>query len=503
LRLLELIEDLKPIKVIGDCVYTNQNCEVLGLCKDSRLLTKGDLFFAVKGQHFDGNCFIKDAIDKGASAVVTDTIAIDRLPIPVVIVQDIYKAMAYIADKFYGHPSAQLKVIGITGTNGKTTTATLLEYILSNNGIKTGLIGTIRYSYNSKTLKIPIKERFTTPEAIYWQYLLKKMKNKDIEIVISEVSSHALALKRVDFTEFYLSIFTNLSRDHLDFHGNINNYYKAKMRLFKELTKKAAILNIDDFYGRKLLKSLKGKDLKVITYGMSKDADYRIENVEESLNGLRFNIVTSMYVLKVSSLLIGLPNVYNIASAISASEFLGIDKEIIIEAVKKFPPVTGRFEKMKLDQDFSVVIDYAHTPDALKKVILSLRKLTKGRLITVFGCGGNRDKGKRPEMGSIASKLSDFVIITSDNPRWEDPKIIIKDILKGIERDNFAVLEDRAEAIAKAVKIAKKGDIILLAGKGHEDYQEIAGIKKYFNDKDIVEKVIKNKSEVWFCPDIH
>jgi|Deesub1362B_J571_1020462.scaffolds.fasta_scaffold00152_44 UDP-N-acetylmuramoyl-L-alanyl-D-glutamate--2,6-diaminopimelate ligase len=494
MRLSRLINGLNPLVVIGDA-------EVQGLSSDSRTLKKGDLFFAIKGEHHDGRRFISDAIAKGAAAVVTDTPLEKSLSVPLVVVRDIHEAIAFVSDRFYGHPSSELKVIGVTGTNGKTTTSSLLSHILTAAGYKTGLIGTVKYLIrdNNRTVEVKKLPLHTTPDAIHWQELLRMMKAEGVKMVVSEVSSHALALRRVDYTEFHLSIFTNLSRDHLDFHGDMESYYQSKMRLFRKLTRCVAIFNTDDPYCRRAAKETLSSGLKIITCGTSEDAVFKVSNICLKKEGVEFSIRTSTEEISLRSELVGMPNVYNIALAVAAALQMEIKPHIIQEAVRRFQPVEGRLQMIKLGQDFSVVIDYAHTPDALQNVILAMRPLTKGKLIIVFGCGGNRDRGKRPIMGEIATELSDLVIVTSDNPRNEPPGEIIKDIVGGIKKKNYMIIEDRREAIFKAISIASSGDMVIVAGKGHEEYQEIEGVKYPFSDRATVVEAIKNRLEAVNC----
>jgi UDP-N-acetylmuramoyl-L-alanyl-D-glutamate--2,6-diaminopimelate ligase len=311
---------------------------------------------------------------------------------------------------------------------------------------------------------------------------------------VSEVSSHALALKRVDYTDFKISVFTNLSRDHLDFHGDMESYYMAKERLFTELTREAAVVNMDDLHGERLLKRCRERGLRTLTYGFSPGSSVRATEVSHGRYGLRFLLHLDEETFRLQSPMIGITNLYNILAAVSVAGLLGLEKETIIEAVSTFRGVEGRMEVVDEGQDFTAVLDYAHTPDALEKVLQSLSGLTPGRLILVFGCGGNRDRGKRPEMGRVAERYSDIQIVTSDNPRDEPPEDIIRDILKGMKGKSAEVIPDRREAIHRAVEIAGKGDLILLAGKGHEEYQEIRGTKYPFSDREVLSTVLRERT---------
>ncbi len=485
MRLGELIEGLMPVTVTGDCLVEGLSC-------DSRNVGEGDLFFAVRGGRFDGNEFIKDALMRRAAAVVSGSPLSLSVDVPYVHVQDIYTAMAGIADRFYGHPSGRLSITGITGTNGKTTTSYILHNILSADGIRAGLIGTIRYILGTQELT----GRFTTPEALDFQRMLAGMSDGGMTHAVTEVSSHALSLKRVDFTDFDIAVFTNLTRDHLDFHGDMEAYYRAKQRLFLDLTRHAAVVNIDDPYGRRLVKEIRGglrqgADLRIITCGIdSDDAELRAVEVKEGVEGLDFTVMYGSEVFHVGSPLLGVTNIYNILSAIGASVASGTGWERIIEGVRRCRGVEGRMESVKAGQGFLAIVDFAHTPDAMQKVLKTLRRLTGGRIITVFGCGGDRDRGKRPEMGRIAAELSDTVIVTSDNPRTEDPVAIVDDIKKGIKKGEYIVEPDRKRAIEEAVRIAGPDDVVLIAGKGHEEYQEIAGVRYPFSDREVLREGI-------------
>lgn len=485
MRLSELIEGLTPAAVTGDCV-------VGGLSADSREVSEGDLFFAVRGDRFDGNDFIRDAVARKAGAVVSEMPMPPGVKVPYVQVRDIHAAMAVIADRFYRHPSGRLSLTGITGTNGKTTTSYILLAILAAEGVRAGLTGTIRYIVGSEELA----GRFTTPEALDFQRLLSLMSDRGVTHAVAEVSSHSLSLKRVDCTDFDTAVFTNLTRDHLDFHGDMEAYYRAKQRLFLELTGRAAVVNIDDPYGRRLVEAIRdravhGTGLRVITYGIeSRDADFRAADIDEGFDGLAFTVVHGAEQYRLSSPLLGVTNVYNILSAAGAAFAMGIGWERIAEGVSRCSGVDGRMEPVRSGLGFLAVIDYAHTPDALRRVLESLRRLTRGRIITVFGCGGDRDRGKRPLMGGIAAELSDIAIVTSDNPRTEDPMAIVNDILEGMGGAEYIVEPDRKAAIETAVRVARPGDVVLIAGKGHEDYQEIGGVRHRFSDREVLMEAI-------------
>lgn len=520
--------------------------DISGIAYDSRKVKKGEIFVAVRGGNFDGHDFIEDAIKRGAVAVVYEERAISNRQSPIddfierypdivwIGVNDSRDALAAISNNFYGRPSEELTIIGITGTNGKTTTSYLVKSIIEKWGRDVGLIGTITYLIKDKAYDAP----HTTPEAPDFQSILREMADNGCSHAVSEVSSHALSQKRVDYTKFHVAIFTNLTRDHLDFHQTMEDYFMAKKRLFNELLSEdgTAVINIDDPYGERLVNILKGqesknKKIKVLTYAIkNQDADVAAYDIKTTFKGtsFKFKIQNSKFkieenkVCEIMSPLVGITNVYNMLSAICAALSLDIPIKAIKEGIAMTGLVKGRFEKVDLGQDFLAVVDYAHTEDALERLLLTARQLLeayrfaektekmmkvkrkeysiqerpgavekKGKIITVFGCGGDRDRGKRSKMGEIAAKLSDFVIITSDNPRSESPRAIIRDIEKGMDGDNYIVIPDRNVAISMAVELASSGDIVLVAGKGHEDYQEIQGRRYSFSDRTALENAIR------------
>jgi UDP-N-acetylmuramoyl-L-alanyl-D-glutamate--2,6-diaminopimelate ligase len=511
----------------------NVERDVTGVAYDSRKVKSGDLFVAVRGGNADGSSFIGPALQNGAAGIVyekgrlsTEQRAAFATAYPGTIwigVEDARDALAYLSGAVCGNPSHKMAVIGITGTNGKTTTSYLLKAVLEKWGKKVGLVGTIGYLIGDKAFDAP----HTTPEAPDFQSLLKEMDDSGCSHVVAEVSSHALAQKRVAYTNFRVAVFTNLTRDHLDFHRTMEEYYKVKETLFAGLLARdgVAVINVDDPYGRRLADTLRQKNGPIIMTCSVEggEADLVVRNMKTSFSGTRFTVemrregetVTEEF----STPLVGKTNVYNVLSAVCAALSLHIPITIIKEGVSMTGLVKGRFEKVDLGQDFLAVVDYAHTEDALERLLLTARQLLEayrfavktekmmkakrrhfslpgaeaesGKIITVIGCGGNRDKGKRSKMGEIASKLSDFVIITSDNPRNEDPRTIIRDMEKGIKGDNYIVISDRNVAIGMAVELASSGDIVLVAGKGHEDYQEIQGIRHSFSDRAALECAIK------------
>jgi UDP-N-acetylmuramoyl-L-alanyl-D-glutamate--2,6-diaminopimelate ligase len=463
--------------------------EIAGISTDSRRVRPGDLFVALRGGHEDGRKFIPEAVSRGAAAVLYEG---DGPPapegVPSVLVEDARDALAEIACRFHGRPSEGLALTGITGTNGKTSTAYILRSVLQAAGLRTGLIGTISYAVGEKTKAAD----FTTPEPQDFQGLLREMLEAGLSHVVAEVSSHALALRRVDYTRFSVAVFTNLTRDHLDFHRGMEDYFESKKRLFTELIDAdgTAVVNLDDPYGKKLKSAIRGRTL---TYGFDAGADLLGEDLSVGPEGIRLNISYGGESRAVESGLLGTPNAQNILAAAGAALALGVSWEAIAAGVGNLRSVEGRFDRVELGQDFLLIVDYAHTDDALRGLLRSAREITRGRVITVFGCGGERDRGKRPLMGAAASELSDLVFVTSDNPRGEDPMAIIRDIEAGIERRNYRVVPSRAEAIAEAVEAAGASDTVLIAGKGHEDYQLVRGERLSFSDRKIAEAAVRRK----------
>lgn len=493
MKLKELLQGVEVKKIIGDI-----DAEVSGISCDSKLAKKGFCFVAIRGANVDGHKFILDAIKNGASVIVSEKEFTVSNDVSNVIVSDTRLALAGISSQFFGNPSRSMRVTGITGTNGKTTTTYLIESILNHAGGKTGVIGTVNWRYAGHEMPAPN----TTPISFDLQSLLHEMKKKNISDVVMEVSSHALDQGRVEGVHFDTAIFTNLTQDHLDYNKNLESYYTAKKLFFDKFLvqslkkEKTAIINKDDEFGMRLISEC--KQLKKITYGFGKKADVKIEAIESTIDGNKMKVATPWGHLDLFSRLKGRFNALNVLAAIAVCGTYKIRPDIIKEGIETVVKIPGRLEDVQLDRDFSVFVDYAHTPDALKNVLSTLKPLTSKRIITVFGCGGDRDKGKRQLMGEIAADLSNVVIVTSDNPRSEDPAKIIEDILPGITGSKlraysgngtgYMIEKDRAKAIAMAVKMAAKGDIILIAGKGHEDYQIIGNKKTHFDDKEEVRR---------------
>lgn len=472
------------------------------LCYNSKHVEQNDIFFAVKGLKSDGNSFIGEAAAKGAGAIISDSILAGQtfLPvknIPIYTVDNVRKNMAVFSNIFYDFPSRKMNMIGVTGTNGKTTVSSIINHVLKSNGKKSGLIGTNKYLIGNRE----IKASHTTPESIDLNALLFAMIQEDVEFVTMEVSSHSLSLYRVHGIDWDIAAFTNLTPEHLDFHHDMTEYFKAKKILFdsiREVNEKGrityAVYNSDDKYGNEIVKDTKSKTISYSIQGIPPYqrvagglfADYTASNVSMSLDGMTFDIISRERSVKIKTNLTGKFNVYNILCAFASLRQFGFSPADIVLSIESFPPVEGRFNVFNLSNGAYAIVDYAHTPDSLYNALITIREIGAERVITVFGCGGDRDKTKRPLMGEIAAKFSDSVIITSDNPRFEEPMDIIKDIITGVKSNNYFVEEDRKAAITKAIEMSHRGDVILVAGKGHEPYQEIKGTRHHLSDIEIV-----------------
>ena len=461
---------------------------VTGIAYDSRRVEPGQIFVALKGQHADGSQFARQAIERGASAIVSEEAVPPGLAVhvPWAIVEDARLALALLAAAFYSDPSADMQVVGITGTNGKTTTAYLVASIFEAAGIRCGILGTVAYRVGPGADDVREAAR-TTPEAPDLQRLLREMADRGCGACAMEVSSHALSLRRVDGIRFAAGVFTNLTRDHLDFHEDMEAYFQAKRRLFEMLPHDApSLINLDDPRGAALVDA----GGRPITYAINRTADISPGPLSFSLDGLSFDVRTPRGTLHVRSTLVGRPNVYNILAAVSTATALDLPFDAIERGLQALDGVPGRFEVVSGPKDeVTVVVDYAHTDDALRNLLETARPLARGRLITVFGCGGDRDRTKRPLMGAVAGRLSDLIVITSDNPRSEDPARIIEEIQRGLTPDTrrdagqrLMTIVDRRDAIAKAIELARRGDLVLIAGKGHEKYQIIGGRTLPFDD---------------------
>ncbi|SHG94584.1 UDP-N-acetylmuramoylalanyl-D-glutamate--2,6-diaminopimelate ligase [Thermosyntropha lipolytica DSM 11003] len=468
----------------------NGDEEITGVYYDSRKVKPGSLFICIRGFKADGHNYISEALLRGAVAILAEEIREVAADITYILTGNTRSAMAKVASNFYGRPSSFMRVIGVTGTNGKTTTTHLIQNILTQASLKTGILGTLYARVDDYKKEMG----HTTPEALEIEEFMSLCRQKEAKYVVMEVSSHALDLDRVKEIDYNVALFTNLTQDHLDYHQNMENYKNAKLKLFSMLGEKEnnfAVINNDDRYAGDFIKGTKAE---VITYGIENDAQVKGYNLDISARGTSFMVKYKDIDFKVDMQLIGLFSVYNALAAIAFALREGIEPEIIKEALAKTTSVAGRFELVKCGQDFTVVVDYAHTPDGLENVLKTAKELTSQRLITVFGCGGDRDKTKRPLMGEIAARYSDFCIVTSDNPRSEDPKAIIDDIIPGllkVEGSRYAVVVDRREAIRHAIYMAKPGDMVVIAGKGHETYQLIGDKVLDFDDRKVAAEFLK------------
>ena len=471
---------------------------VTGLAYDSRRVKAGDCFVAVPGLREDGRRFIPEALARGAQVVVAE--GGDPLPGDKrgrILVPSAREALGRLADAYFGHPSGTLLVVGITGTNGKTTTSYLVEALLKGMGMKTGVVGTIQYRVGDEAR--PAGQ--TTPEAVELQELLASMVESGVRGVAMEVSSHALALHRVDGIDFDVAVFTNLTQDHLDFHGTLMAYREAKKRLFALLAASrkpgsTAVINADDPAGVAMVASLQ---LPTLTFGLGPGAQVRAASFTSTLEGIRLEVQTPRGPCSIRSSLIGEPNVMNLLAACAVGIALGLDPESVAKFLGRVPAVPGRFERVEAGQPFLVVVDYAHTPDALERLLITARRLTQGRLAVVFGCGGDRDRGKRPIMGEIAARLADRVWVTSDNPRSETPQAIVDEIVAGVSRvwsdpARYVMLVDRRAAIRDALAWVRPGDTVVIAGKGHETYQIIGSDVFPFDDRAVARQILAERS---------
>ena len=459
----------------------------------SRRVQRNGLFVALRGEKNDGHEFIGQAIENGASVIVAERE--EKNPrATCLLVENTRPALADLAATFYGLPARRLKLAAVTGTNGKTTTTFLIKHICEKAGLRCGLIGTVRYEIGERVL--PAAR--TTPESLDLQELLAQIANAGCRAAAMEVSSHALTQERVRGLEWDVAVFTNLTQDHLDYHGTMENYFESKAKLFVQLAqqqkkrKPVAVVNMDDHYGEQLLDKI-GKKISVITFGMGVRADFRASNYRMEFGGTSYQLDARGKSYLVRLPLIGRFNVANSMAALAAANALGLNLREAVLSLGKSPQVPGRLEMVPAKRKFQVFVDYAHTPDALLNVLKTLRQLEPGRLIVVFGCGGDRDRQKRPLMGRIADQNADYSIITSDNPRKEDPNVIISEIEKGFGSDRYEKVAGRAEAIARAIALAQPRDIILIAGKGHETYQEFADHTVPFDDIQVARRAIEDR----------
>ncbi|MBB6673224.1 UDP-N-acetylmuramoyl-L-alanyl-D-glutamate--2,6-diaminopimelate ligase [Cohnella nanjingensis] len=483
MQLHKLCENLLVYRTIGEI-----HREITGLEADSRAVLPGQLFFCLPGHTVDGHDYAPQAAEKGAAALVTNR----ELPLPVaqIVVPDVRQALAVLADAYYEHPSHRLRPIGVTGTNGKTTTTYLVERILADAGIAPGVIGTIEARFDGRSLPMS----GTTPDVLGLQRLFAQMVEAGTERAVIEVSSHALEQGRVKGTRFRTAIFTNLTQDHLDYHGTMEAYAEAKGLFFSRLgnayaadprERAYAVLNADDDASAKYAKLTAAE---VVTYGVERDAHVRATNVRITSRGTSFRVDTFRGSRDVELRMVGKFNVYNALAALAAALCEGIALGAAVHSLEETPGVPGRVEAVDESQPYAVIVDYAHTPDGLDNVLRTVREIAEGRVICVFGCGGDRDRTKRPIMGRIAAGWADVVIATSDNPRTEDPAAILRDIEAGLREADpaggrYTLEPDRRAAIQKAVEMASPGDVVLIAGKGHETYQIIGGVTHDFDDR--------------------
>ena len=500
MTIAELMKAIHPVEVSGDL-----SAEVVDVTDDSRHVKKGSLFVAVKGTQVDGHRYTEPAWSNGAvGIVVEDSVkshqaSAEETARATLVVEDSKHALGLLASRLHADPSSHLKMIGVTGTNGKTTVTHLIRALYDGIGKKSGVVGTVGYFID----KDFSPASHTTPGAVQLQELLDKMVQADLDTAILEVSSHALALGRVAGCEFDIAVFTNLTQDHLDFHVDMDAYFAAKQLLFtkmltvKQKSKpKRAVVNVDDDWGVKLVGTCSAP---VWTYGIRVDADIRAHDINFSLAGTQFRVDTPRGSIGIQSQLVGEHNVYNILAAIGVGLESGISLNSIASSLALVKNVPGRFERVDQGQNFTVIVDYAHTDDALLRVLLAAKSLKEQRIITVFGCGGDRDKGKRPKMGQVAVRHSDLAILTSDNPRTEDPSTILQDIEEGIlnvpqpMRSDYRMIPDRREAIEAAIDAAEPKDLVIIAGKGHEDYQIVGAHRLDFDDRQVAREALQQR----------
>ncbi|HAT4271497.1 UDP-N-acetylmuramoyl-L-alanyl-D-glutamate--2,6-diaminopimelate ligase [Clostridium perfringens] len=472
-----------------EVIKGNEESKVQNIRYDNRKIEQGDAFVCVKGFKVDGHSFIGDAIKKGAKALIVQEDVSVQEDITIIKVRDTRKALAIMSSNYFGNPKDKLKIIGITGTNGKTTSAFIIKSILEKAGFMTGLIGTIaNYIGNKKVDAVR-----TTPESYELHELFKNMVDAGVEYCVMEVSSHSLELDRVYGIQFEEGIFTNLTRDHLDFHKTFENYYNAKFKLFERSNH--SIINLDDPYGANIVKDIeeRGVKTKVSTFSIEKESDFKAFEIKSHSNGSEFKVNLE----SIEEFSINIPgeyNIYNSLGCIICAYNLNIPMDKIKEGLSDVV-IPGRCELVAKEKNlpYSIIIDYAHTPDGLENILSTVKAFTKNRMISVFGCGGDRDKVKRPQMGKIGCELSDIAIITSDNPRSEEPMDIINDIVKPLNYDNFVIEVNRKEAIRKAMNMALEGDVIVIAGKGHETYQILKDETIHFDEREVVYDILEGK----------
>ena len=486
MKLQKLLEYLHPIHP-----FMGEDPEITSIENDNRKVKKGSLFICIKGYTVDGHDFAASAVTNGAVAILAER-PLD-LDVPVIVVTDTTRAMAVLANVFYGQPTKQLHLIGITGTNGKTTTSHLIEKIFADAGKKTGLIGTMYTKIADETFET----KNTTPESLTLQKTFKQMVDAGVGLAVMEVSSHALDLGRVHGCEYNVAVFTNLTQDHLDYHKTMEEYKRAKSLLFAQLgntydynNPKFAVLNADDPASEMYRRSTAAH---VITYGIDQKADLQAKNIQMTPRGTNFDLIIDNDIYPIQMQLIGKFSVYNVLASISAAIVSGIGIKDVIHSIEDVEGVAGRFELVNADQDFTVIVDYAHTPDSLENVLKTIQHFAKKRVFVIVGCGGDRDRTKRPLMAKIACRMATDPIFTSDNPRSEDPLAILKEMEAGVQGETYQVIPDRKEAIYTAVNQASAGDVILIAGKGHETYQTIGNVVHDFDDRLVAREAIEGR----------
>ncbi len=484
MKLKELFQGIDYEIISGD-----SDIEISGVQYDSRKVTPNSLFVCIDGFKTDGHLFALPAITNGATAVLVEKIIDVPNGVVMILTSNTRQALAKLARNYYGKPADSLKVIGVTGTNGKTTTTHLIKAILEESGKKTAILGTLY----AKIGEIEMDLGRTTPEALEIEEFMSLCRREGAEYLVMEVSSHALDLHRVDEIPFHAAVYTNLTQDHLDYHQDMDHYLQSKLKLFKMLDGQdsISIINADDHYAAYFIEATSKKN---ITYGVDRPADVHAHDLQFNLKGSSFEFGYQEKKISINMQLIGRFSVYNALAAITWGLAEGVETKLIKKAIEKVSGVPGRFEQVPSDQDFTVIVDYAHTPDGLENILRTSRQIVENRLITVFGCGGDRDRTKRPIMGQMAARYSDFCIVTSDNPRSEEPEAIIADIIPGldlVENSRYAIIVDRREAIRHAINFGKKGDLIIIAGKGHETYQLVKDKVLDFDDRKVAAEYLK------------
>ncbi|WP_066066518.1 UDP-N-acetylmuramoyl-L-alanyl-D-glutamate--2,6-diaminopimelate ligase [Neobacillus soli] len=487
MKLEKLLRSLHPL-----IPFKGENPEITSIDNDNRKVQKGSLFICIKGYTVDGHDFAESAVKNGAVAILAER-PLD-LAVPVIIVKDTTRAMAVLADSFYEQPTKKLHLIGITGTNGKTTTSHLIEKIFADAGQKTGLIGTMYTKIADKVMET----KNTTPESLTLQKTFKQMVEASVDLAVMEVSSHALDLGRVHGCDFDIAVFTNLSQDHLDYHKTMDEYKRAKGLLFAQLgntfdhhNPKFAVLNADDSATEMYRRSTAAAH--IVTYGIDKKADIQAENIQMTASGTNFDLVVGAVNYPIQMQFIGKFSVYNVLASIAASLVSGIAINEIIQSIENVQGVAGRFELVNAGQDFTVIVDYAHTPDSLENVLKTIQHFAKKKVFVIVGCGGDRDRSKRPLMAQIACQYATNPILTSDNPRSEDPLVILKEMEAGVAGQTYQLIPDRKAAIETAIRQASEGDVILIAGKGHETYQIIGSVVHDFDDRLVARAAIEGR----------